>query len=295
MIHALATPRSLGFVRAWVFGIWFFIVALDPFEDLAALPAAIFEPYGALRLISRAAWASMLTAPGLLGFKVVLVALLGLAAAGVRPYRPMAVAAAIGLTTHQALVRGYGFIQHRELGLLFAAYVLAIFPAADGFGRWRRADERAPRADCSAALTLMTLVLLLAYSATGVYRLAYAAPSIFVTNSLRYYVAYTSFRQNYYAFDFGQLVVASPLLSGVLNAGFVGVTMLEVVAPLCLFNSRLRWAWLAVMCPFHVATLFLMKIFFWQNLVLLVLLLGDIDPILAFLRRVKRKAAPSTA
>jgi uncharacterized membrane protein len=68
-----------------------------------------------------------------------------------------------------------------------------------------------------------------------------------------------------------------PAAGAVLNAGFVVVTVLEVLAPLCLFSRRFRLLWLGVMVPFHVATLFLMKIFFWQNLILLVLLLAGVE------------------
>lgn len=48
---------------------------------------------------------------------------------------------------------------------------------------------------------------------------------------------------------------------------------MEVLAPLCVFSTAFRWAWLAVMIPFHVSTLVTMNIFFDQNLVLMALLL----------------------
>lgn len=281
VIHAASSPRTLGVVRFFVFGLWLCMIAVDPFQELAQLPAEIFEPLGPLRLVPDAAWAYLLTTPYLIGFKVVLLVLLALCAAGARPYRTLAIAAAILLTAHQGLVRGFGFIQHRELALLMATYVLAIFPAADGFTLRPKEGERAPNPIASAALVLMTLAILIAYFVVGSYRLTHAAPEIFTSNSMRYYLAYTSFRQNYYPFELGQWVLASPLASALVNAGFLLVTVLELLSPLCLINRRFRYLWIAVMFPFHVASLLLMKIFFWQNLLLLSLLLVDLERVVA--------------
>jgi hypothetical protein len=61
-----------------------------------------------------------------------LVVLLGLSALGAKPYRPTAAATAAMLTGPQALLRGFTFVNHEELCLLISAYVLALFPAADG-------------------------------------------------------------------------------------------------------------------------------------------------------------------
>jgi len=277
MIHERVSPRTLGIVRAVVFTLWACVVGFDSFEELAWLPPSIFQTHGLLALLPGGVWSVVLREPFLLGFRAVLVVLLGLAALGARPYRPIALLAVLGVLLEQTLIRGFGFIQHRELALLLAAVVLALFPSADGFSRWGREDAHAPAPLPSAALTLMTLLILLAYMITGLYRLAYAGPEIFLSNSLRYYIAYTSFRQNYYPFELGQVALLYPTAGAVLNAGFVVVTVLEILAPLCLFSRRFRRLWLGVMVPFHVATLFLMKIFFWQNLVLLVLLLAGVE------------------
>ena len=42
----------------------------------------------------------------------------------------LAIFTCILLTFYQGLIRGYGYINHGELPILYAAYVLAVFPSA---------------------------------------------------------------------------------------------------------------------------------------------------------------------
>jgi hypothetical protein len=46
---------------------------------------------------------------------------------------------------------------------------------------------------------------------------------------------------------------------------------MEIASPLILTSRRIRMVWLALIVPFHFMTLFAMNIFFWENLVLIML------------------------
>ena len=277
MIHAHVTPQTLGFIRMWVFGLWLLVIAPDPFHQLAVLPITIFEPHGVMRLLPSAAWSWLLQAPFLYSFKCILLLLLVLAMLGVGPYRSIALAAAVMLTFHQGLVRGFSFINHKELGILYAVYILALFPAADGFTVQKRKTPLTPATTYSAALLLMTITILLPYTAISAFRIAHASPEIFLGKSMRYYIAATSVHNNYYGRSISILLLERPDLNLIINIGFVVVTVFEILSPLCLIYRYLRYAWLLVMIPFHISTSILMNIFFWQNLLLFPVLLIDIN------------------
>ncbi len=48
---------------------------------------------------------------------------------------------------------------------------------------------------------------------------------------------------------------------------------MEILSPLVLISTWFRRAWLAVILPFHVLTLLSMNIFFWENMILIVVFL----------------------
>jgi hypothetical protein len=70
-------------------------------------------------------------------------------------------------------------------------------------------------------------------------------------------------------------------LSLVIITGFAVVTLFELLAPLCLVFRGFRYAWLLTIIPFHFLTLLTMKIFFWQNLLLICVLLVNIESLLS--------------
>ena len=281
MIHAHVTPQTLGFIRIWVFGLWLLVIAPDPFHQLGVLPISIFEPYGVMRLIPSAAWPWIMHAQFLYSFKFILLILLVLAMLGVGPYRSIALAAAVMLTFHQGLVRGFGFINHKELGILYAVYILALFPAADGFTVQKQKTNLVPSATYSAALLLMTMIILLPYTAISAFRITRASPEIFLGESMKYYIAATSVQSNYYGRSISIWLLERPDLNFIINIGFIVITVFEVLSPLCLIYRYFRYAWLVVMIPFHISTSVLMNIFFWQNLFLFPVLLFDINRLIS--------------
>jgi len=63
----------------------------------------------------------------------------------------------------------------------------------------------------------------------------------------------------------------------VTRVGFVVVTLFEFLTPLCLLSRKFRYVWLIIIIPFHFLTWLLMNIFFWQNLLLMLVLFVDIS------------------
>lgn len=276
MIHEHVRPLTLGFVRVYVFLIWLVKIVPDPVSLLAELPISIFKPVGILRLVPDIVWHWLFDARILSVFKAVLIVSLVLAMIGARPYRPIAILSAILLTLHQGLVRSFTFVNHQELAILFSVYVLAIFPAADGFALARRNRSASPPQIYAAALLTMTVLLLLPYSAIGAFRLANSAPAVFFDNSLAYWLGSLS-GLDADGWSLGAWTLKHPMLVSTLKLGFPVVTCFETLAPLCLILPRFRRLWLAVMIPFHCLSWLLLNIFFWENLLLIAVLLTDVD------------------
>jgi hypothetical protein len=273
MLDERVSPETLGVIRAAVFLMWLVEVLPDPLSFWGELPASMHEPVGVFKLVPDDAWDRLLEPEVLDQLKRILVALLVLSALGVRPYRPTASATAALLTGHQALVRGFTFTNHEELGLLVCTYVLALFPAADGFA-WPagRRRQSAPSETYAAALHAMSLLLLLPYCEIAARRLIRGTPDVFLGDSLPHWLGSLD-ALDPDAFGIGPWLLRRPALVAFLKAGFVVTTAFELLGPLCLIMPRLRRAWMFVIVCLHLVNRFTLKLFFWQNTLLVLLLL----------------------
>ena len=262
LLHQNAPPGALRAARIWVFAIWAGKIAMEPLERLAEFTPADLPPIGVLKLIPDAAWPWLLTAGVLLVFRVLTVScLLG---SCIGPLQTVAaVASCVLLTFHQGLVRSIGYVNHSELPLLYAAYILAASAVIDRAGV-RRSDV---------PLIAITMVLGLTYTATGLSRLLLGAPAVFHPDTLTVWIAGYSHETTYHGWNIGRAVLDLPLASrALLSAGLVIVTATEILAPCCLCSRRFRRFFLAVMIPFHLVTYVTMNILFWENLALYVFL-----------------------
>lgn len=288
MLHERVSPRTLGCARVWVFGIWLVWVCLDPLPDLARYPAEILRPIGVLRLVPSVAWPLLLSPVGLWGLKLVLLAGLAALTLGLPGYRPIALVTCALLTLYQGLIRGLTFSNHGELALLYATWVLALFPAAGAMAlRPRREPDAAP-VMYSAPMQLIALILLTSYSLVGVRRLMESAPAIFLDDTIVRYVALRAAPGRGAFGDMGLAVLEHPWLALLLAVGFPVVSIFETLAPLCLFNRWFRYAWLLVVVLFHLGTWVLMGILFLFNLLMIPVFVTEVDRLLS-----RRQADPS--
>ena len=276
MLHEHASPQTLGFARLWVFALWFHRIALDPFPQLHQAPLEIFHPIGVLRFLPEPCYAYIFTARTLGIGKGVLLGGLAMLILGLGPYRWIASLTCVLLTFHQGLIRSFGYINHGELGMLYAAYVLAVFPAADALALRRGTMTYAPPGMYKAPMLAVAFILALTYSFVGVRRLVASAPEIFVDGSILRYVAYNSARGGEAVQAYALVILGEAWLTLGLQLGFPLITLCEVLTPLCLISRRWRRVWLGVMVPFHVLTRLLMNISFQYNLLLLLVFFTDL-------------------
>ncbi len=309
MIHQNITSRGAGFVRAWIFSIWIVYLLGNMPAQYANLPREQFSPRGFLGLIPDAMYDVLLTSAGLHTLKWVLMVGLVACAVGVRPWRSIAIPTVILLTVHQGVQRGYFYVNHKEIAALFAVYVLAAFPAT-GFSPFAPADnsEHARRTesdDATRRLMMLALMgaLLIPYWLIGVRRLAHNDFSFWSSDVLPYYIARNAYGTTWYGLaPLAKGVLESPFLLRALELGFPIVTVAEVLSPLCIINTRFRRVWIVIMAGFHLSTLVLMDIFFWESLLLFPVLLIDGEFLLRRLDRwrktdptVQSEAAPAPA
>lgn len=125
----------------------------------------------------------------------------------------------------------------------------------------------------SAGLLAVALVLCFTYSFIGIRRVAFGGIEVFTGDALLTSLALRSLEYGPFDFDYGLLPLRMPWLAFAAKIGFVVVTIFEILSPFVLISRRFRYAWLAVILSFHFATLFTMNIFFWENVVLILVFL----------------------
>ena len=291
MIHERVSPRTLGFARILVFGIWIASVWLTPIADVAALPA--LERHGVLRLVPDAIWQLLMQASVLATLRWALIALLAWLVLGLGPFRPLALTACVAITFFVGASKSHStFLNHGEAMPMYAAWLLALFPCTDGAALRRRSGPPAPDVQYAAPLLAIAAMMTLLYAFVAVSRLDRSGLALFTSDSMGVYILLRSLEHNRYGFTVGLEVVRGPWLE-LVKAGFALVTALELSSPLLLFLRPYRWLWLAVIVPFHLLSLVLMNIFFWQNLLMIGFFLTDIEGLCARLRRRSRPCVDS--
>jgi hypothetical protein len=270
--HWDATPEALRLVRRLVFATWFVRVAFKPLEQLALIPPSLFEPVGPMALLPASVEHLLHGAAFLYALKAATLLSFALVIAGVA-LRPMMVASCVLMTVYACLWRGFaGHIDHESVLILFAGYLLTLFELADAWAD-RRGEQPVPGAPTRAGIPLTTIlvVLCLAYTMVGIFRAMRGAPSVFTTNSLTFWALRNAYETAEPAWGWGKYVVEYPWLGRLLNGGFPIITLFELTALAALFSRWYRYVFLLVMVPFHLLSLFVLDVFFWENMVLYVL------------------------
>jgi hypothetical protein len=272
LLHRDASPEAVRLLRIWVFGIWTAIVVLDPLPMLSRLPAAVFDPAGIAGAVPPA-WRPFLISSGFLwALKLALLGSLALVLVD-RSAKAAAVVACALLTLYQGIVRGFGYVDHAEIALLFASYFLAAFAIADSSVA-KRAHRAAGVNPSAIPFVAILAALLFSYSFAGVYRVTHAGPAIFRSDSLAHWIVIDTHMllQPFLSWELDRWVLGHPWAYALLKIGFPLQSLVEILAPFCLVSRAWRRVFLSVMVPFHLLSWALFKILFWENLLLYVLL-----------------------
>jgi len=271
MLHQKGSARALGLGRITVYGIWLVSVATAPVTLYGELPEELFRPVvGIFRLFPPELLHALLDAGFASVLKTALMVLCGLLVLGVRPFTPLALTTGVLLLVYDSLDKSFaGYVNHAQIGILQAALVLTLFPAADGLSVMGPPKRPAAPTRYAAPMLIVALLLSLPYSFIGTHRIIHNGLDIFTGDAIITQLAVRSLEYSPTGFDYGTLSLTFPLLGTFFRFGYLVTTLFEVLSPLALLYRRFRWAWLAVIVPFHLLTLFTMNIFFWENMLLI--------------------------
>ena len=279
-------------VRMTVLIIWMVIVAIMPYGHYARFPDGMIAGYGLGRLLLGAdpIRRFLFSPPVLLALKWGV--LVGCALAILYPNRCrwLTPVVALFIVILDQLTKSLnGFINHGQIGPLFVLLVFAVFGGRHylptlGFGpapdpqesAWAPpAGTRGPAAyPYTPVVWLAALMLIIPYTFIGINRFRQGGLELFQGDALLDYINLTSRRYSVYGSSVFLDLIKIPWLAAGLKAGYFVTTVFETCSAGVLFSRTFRRIWLIVIVPFHVVTLFAMNIFFWENVLLILVLFG---------------------
>ena len=271
LLHEHAGVRLLRLTRLGVFLLWIIKLALDPLWRLSEFPRELFEPIGILALLPSALLDRLMTPTGLTALLVVtlLVLLIGLTN---RAFHLTSTIAAILLTAYSCIIRGFGPAVHTDIVLLLAVYVLAAFSWADFF-QTKLTKTKSP-SDSWSSFPIITIVALLclSYTLVGFNRVIAGGLHVFTGDTMEVWCIDASLRAYYFNTGIGWHIPEWPMIVLILRLGLPVITLFEMTAPLCLVSSHYRWIFIPTMLSFHLLSLVFMNIFFFDDMLLYLLL-----------------------
>jgi hypothetical protein len=290
LLHEQAGPGLLRLTRLGVFALWIVKLLLDPLWRLADMPREMFQPVGILALLPAPALDQLLTPGGLTAFLVLTLVVLALGLTN-RAFPLVATLAAILLTAYSSLIRSFGPAVHTDIVLLLAVYALAGFAWADWIASMLDGKKSPPGAWSSCPLVAIVSMLCLSYCLVGLNRTVAGGASVFTGDTMETWAIDASLRGYYFNTNIGWHIPEWPMIVLILRSGLPVITLFEITAPLCLASSHFRWIFIPVMLSFHLLSLVFMNIFFFDDM-LLYLLLVDWSRRYPALRRSDRPLPP---
>jgi hypothetical protein len=269
-----ADGRHLAAIRIAAYGTWLAIVArVDP-GLFADLPSEVARPVGVMHLLPLEDLVSSPTAISI----VRVVALVGcvLCVLGVRPFEPIALTTVGSLVVLDGSMKALGgYANHAQVPVLLIALAVACFPAADRWSVLASYRERSSKAALyQVPVIASALILTVTYSFVGLRRLVRGGPAVFEPDTVEVWLVAQSRQWSEWGVPHGDLVLAHRWLLPVAVTVVTLTTALEIVSPAVLRAVPLRLVWLPSMVAFHVATMTMMGIFFWESTILLLVIIG---------------------
>ncbi|MFA9428630.1 hypothetical protein [Egicoccus sp. AB-alg2] len=271
MIESTVAAQRLAVVRIVVFGVWFIRLATTPVASYALLPSEAVQPVGIMQLLPVATLLSSPVALELLrGAGLVFTAACVL---GLRPWRLLGVTAFLLVLWHDGAMKAtQAYVNHGQALAMFATLMLAVSPAADAFSVMTNRVSAARSKAYAGGLLACALFATTSYTFVGLRRIIYGGWSVFTDGTIERWVEARSLEYAAYDFRLGAELLQVRGAGAVLVLGMLLATVAEAGAVLILLWRRLQIPWLVAIVGFHVSTLLLMNIFFWENVAILVAL-----------------------
>lgn len=262
-------PRSafaLGVVRAIVHGTFLISVLFTSFSALGSLPPTILRPTGVMKLLPWGFYDQLQTPTGILILKTVMVLSLIMSTIGLGTVISTKTSLLL-VVFYQGLLRSFGHFNHDEMIAVYFLVVLAFTPCGDEFSidswAWKKMKQR-PAFAYAYPILLMQLLLAWVYFSSALIKLRVAGLKYLSQDNLPALAIFHSL-DNLHDTSF-RIAFWLPQVKQYLPFAVAFVLMWELLFPLAIFWQRIRWWILGIGVVFHLATLFVMNIFFPHQL-----------------------------
>ena len=253
---------TLGVTRSVVSGTFLIATLVTSFSALGQLPVTILRPTGLMKVMPWNFYDRLLTPSGMFAFKSVLLLSLLLSTFGLLTSFSTKVSLLL-VIFYEGLVRSFGHYNHDEMLAVYYLVVLAFVPCGDDFSldHWL-GRKRAGQSSFIYGYPVLLMQSLMAwvYFSSALVKMRVAGLKYLSADNLPVLAIFhsldnlhdTGFRL---AFWLPQVRVVLPFVVGV-------VLVWELFFPVAIVWRRARWWILGFGVLFHIATLFLMNIFF---------------------------------
>jgi len=253
---------TLGVSRSVVSGTFLIATLVTSFSALGQLPVTILRPTGLMKVLPWNFYDRLLTPSGMFAFKSVLLLSLLLSTFGLLTSFSTKVSLLL-VIFYEGLVRSFGHYNHDEMLAVYYLVVLAFVPCGDDFSldHWL-GRKRAGQSSFIYGYPILLMQSLMAwvYFSSALVKMRVAGLKYLSADNLPVLAIFhsldnlhdTGFRL---AFWLPQVRVVLPFVVGL-------VLVWELVFPVAIVWRRARWWILGFGVLFHIATLFLMNIFF---------------------------------
>jgi len=253
---------TLGVTRSVVSGTFLIATLVTSFSALGQLPVTILRPTGLMKVLPWNFYDRLLTPSGMFAFKSVLLLSLLLSTFGLLTSFSTKVSLLL-VIFYEGLVRSFGHYNHDEMLAVYYLVVLAFVPCGDDFSldHWL-GRKRAGQSSFIYGYPVLLMQSLMAwvYFSSALVKMRVAGLKYLSADNLPVLAIFhsldnlhdTGFRL---AFWLPQVRVVLPFVVGV-------VLVWELFFPVAIVWRRARWWILGFGVLFHIATLFLMNIFF---------------------------------
>lgn len=254
-------------IRAAVCLVWLVVLLQTPFEHYDSLPRQLFDEVGFLLLLREAGLAiEWVFLPGVLG-ALKLAALAGCAIGLVWRHAPRALLLATASLVWflDAVTKSLqAYPNHAQVVPLLILLIVAC--------RSRRRSSHAS----TGIVWLSALAIVVPYTFIAVNRILRGGIAIFAGDSVANSMMLASYYHPPFGFQVLPALMAVTPFAPFVRLTFVAVTIVELTSIGTLLSRRWRTLWLFSITLFHLSSLVLSNIFFWENLLLIWAVFGPL-------------------
>jgi hypothetical protein len=258
--------RALACVRIAVNAVFLWQSISTSFRHLGQLPVEIMHPPGIMEYIGWKFYDRLMTPACMEGFKWVLVAALLASLVGFWTHVSTKLSLVL-VVLYQGILRSFGHVNHDEYVGMYFLLILAFVPCGDRFSLDACLRSTPSLVSDSIAyrypIYLMQAVMAWCYFSTGILKLRNGGLDYFRPDHLPVLAIQQSL-DNLHDTQF-RLAFMLPSIRQATPIMLLFVVLWEITFPIGVFWKKTRWIYLSFGLTFHILSVLLMNIGFWNQ------------------------------